>query len=128
MSLSAPNVANRGGYIVEAVRENYQDARVEKARQEGAEKLREKALEDLTEAFRAKRATLIRQAVHAHPELVEHAAARIQSYRVKERLLEHAAVMAAYQKGRFAAGNKGIRFSLFFFLLQNNKNENLLRL
>ena len=99
MSLSAATVNNRAGYIIEAIRENYQDARVQKARQKRAETLKEKALEDLTEAFRAKRATLIRQAVHAHPELVEHAAARIQSYMVKERLLEHASVLAAYQKG-----------------------------
>ena len=99
MSLSAPNVANRAGYIIEAIRENYQDEQVQKARQVRAEKLREKALEDLTEAFRAKRATLIRQAVHAHPELVERAAERIQSYMVKERLLEHDSALAAYQKG-----------------------------
>ena len=99
MSLSAATVQNRAGYIIEAIRENYQDERVQKARQVRAEKLKEKALEDLTEAFRAKRATLIRQAVHAHPELVEHAAERIQSYMVKERLREHESVMAAYQKG-----------------------------
>ena len=99
MSLDAPNVANRAGYIIEAVRENYQDARVRKARQVRAEKLKEQALEDLAEEFRAKRATLIRQAVHARPELVEHAAARIQSYMVRERLLEHKTVMDAYQKG-----------------------------
>ena len=99
MSLSAATVQNRAGYIIEAIRENYQDERVQKARQVRAEKLREKALEDLTAEFRAKRATLLRQAVHARPELVEHAAARIQSYMVKERLLEHESVLAAYQKG-----------------------------
>ena len=99
MSLSAPNVENRAGYIIEAVRENYQDARVRKARQVRAEKMREQALEDLAEEFRVKRATLIRQAVHAHPELVEHAAARIQSYMIRERLNEHDSVMAVYQKG-----------------------------
>ena len=99
MSLSAATVENRAGYIIEAIRENYQDARVQKARQERAEKLREKALEDLTEEFRAKRATLIRQAVHAQPDLVEHAAARIQSYMIRERLLEHDTAMEVYQKG-----------------------------
>ena len=99
MSLSAATVENRAGYIIEAIRENYQDARVQKARQKRAETLREKALEDLTEAFRAKRATLIRQAVHADPELIEKAAQRIQSYIVKERLLEHDTALAAYQKG-----------------------------
>ena len=99
MSLSAATVENRAGYIIEAIRENYQDARVQKARQERAEKLREKALEDLTEEFRAKRATLIRQTVHAQPDLVEHAAARIQSYMIRERLLEHDTAMEVYQKG-----------------------------
>lgn len=99
MSLDAPNVENRAGYIIEAVRENYQDERVRKARQVRAEKLKEQALEDLAEEFRVKRATLIRQAVHAHPELVEHAAARIQSYMIRERLNEHDSVMAVYQKG-----------------------------
>ena len=99
MSLSASTVENRGGYIIEALRENYQDDRVRKARQERAEKLREKALDDLTAEFRAKRAALIRQAVHADPELVEHAAARIQSYMIRERLFEHDSAMAVYQKG-----------------------------
>ena len=99
MSLSAATVENRAGYIIEAIRENYQDARVQKARQERAEKLREKALDDLTEEFRAKRATLIRQAVHTDPELVERAAARIQSYMIRERLLEHDTAMEVYQKG-----------------------------
>jgi hypothetical protein len=99
MSLSAATVENRAGYIIEAIRENYQDERVRKARQVRAEKLREKALDDLTTEFRAKRAALIRQAVHAHPELVEHAAARIQSYMIRERFNEHDSVMEVYQKG-----------------------------
>ena len=60
---------------------------------------REKALEDLTAAFRAKRNTLIRQAVHADPQLVERAAARIQSYIVRQRLEEHPTPLKAYQQG-----------------------------
>ena len=99
MSLSAPNVENRAGYIIEAVRENYQDERVQKARQVRAEKLREKALEDLREEFKIKCANIIRHAVHADPQLVEKAAERIQSYIVRERLLEHDSVMEVYQRG-----------------------------
>ena len=99
MSLSAPNVANRAGYIIEAVRENYQDARVQKARQVRAEKAKEQALETLTAEFRAKCNTLIRQAVHADTQLVEHAAERIQSYIVRQRLEEHPTPMKAYQQG-----------------------------
>ena len=99
MSLDAPNVANRGGYVIEAVRENYQDERVRKARQVRAEKAKEQALESLTAEFRIKRANIIRQAVHADPQLVEKAAARIQSYIVRERLDEHDSVIEVYQRG-----------------------------
>ena len=103
MSLSAVGVKNRGGYIVEAIRENYEDPEVQKARELRAEKIREKALEDLRAEFRRKRDTLIRQAVHAQPELVEAAAERIQAYIVRERLEEHDTAMEVYQKGGMVA-------------------------
>ena len=77
MSFSVPNVANRGGYIIEAVRENYQDERVRKARQVRAEKMREQALEDLTEAFYVKRNNIVRQAIQADPMLIEKAGERV---------------------------------------------------
>ena len=99
MSLNAADVKNRSGFVIEAIRENYQDPEIQKQRQQRAEKLKEKQLEDLTAEFRAKRANIIRQAVHADPELVEKAAARIQSYIVKERLLEHDSIIEVYQKG-----------------------------
>ena len=99
MSLHAVGIKNRGGYIVEAIRENYQDPEIQKQRQQRAEKLKERQLEDLTAEFRVKRANIIRQVVHTTPELVEKAAARIQSYIVRERLLEHDSVMAIYQRG-----------------------------
>ena len=99
MSLQASDVKNRSGFIIEAIRENYQDPEIQKQRQQRAEKLREKQLEDLTAEFRAKRANIIRQVVHAQPDLVVQAAARIQSYIVKERLLEHDSIIEVYQKG-----------------------------
>ena len=103
MSLDAAAVKNRAGYIVEAIRENYQDTEVQKARELRAEKVREKELEDLTAEFRVKRGNIIRQAVHADPELVEHAAKHIHSYIVRERLVEHPSAMEAYQKGGMVA-------------------------
>ena len=99
MSLNAADVKNRSGFIIQAIRENYQDPAVRKARQVRAEKVKEKELEDLTAEFRAKRDNIIRQAVHAEPELVERAAERIQSYMIRERLLEHDSVIEVYQKG-----------------------------
>ena len=72
---------------------------MQKARELRAEKAREKELEDLTAEFRVKRDTILRQAVHAEPALVERAAERIQSYFVRDRLLEHDSPIEAYQKG-----------------------------
>ena len=99
MSLDASDLRNRGGFIIEAIRENYQNPKVQKEREMRAEKVREKELEDLTAAFRIKRDNILRQAVHTEPELVERAAERIQSYMVRERLNEHESAMGAYQKG-----------------------------
>ena len=99
MSFHAADIKNRGGFIVDAIRENYQDPAVQKKRQVRAEKAREKELEDLTAEFRVKRDNILRQAVHAEPQLIEHAAKHIHSYIVRERLLEHDSALAAYQKG-----------------------------
>ena len=103
VSLHAAEIKNRGGFIIEALRENYQNSEVQKARQLRAEKAKEKELEDLTAEFRVKRDNIIRQAVHAEPALVERAAKHIHSYIVRERLVEHPSAMEAYQKGGMVA-------------------------
>ena len=103
MSVEAAGVKNRAGYIIEAIRENYHDPELQKAREIRTEKAKEKQLEDLTAEFRAKCNTLIRQAVHADTQLVEHAAERIQSYIVRQRLEEHPTPMKAYQQGGMVA-------------------------
>ena len=103
MSVEAVGVKNRAGYIVEALHENYQDPELQKQRRHRAEKEKEKQLEELHEEFNAKRKTLLRQVVHAQPELVEAAAVRIQSYIVRQRLEAHDTPLAAYQKGGMVA-------------------------
>ena len=75
ISQHAAEVKNRGGFIIKAIRENYQDTQVQKERQVRAEKVREKELEDLKAEFHVKRDNILRQAVHAQPTLVEDAAA-----------------------------------------------------
>ena len=69
ISLDAAEVKNRGGFIVEAIRENYQDPKVQKTRETRAEKAKEKALEDLTAEFKVKRDNILRQVVHTQPEV-----------------------------------------------------------
>jgi len=103
MSVDAVGVKNRAGYIVEAIRENYQDPELQKQRQARAERAKQKALEDLKMEYNAKRNTLLRQAVHADPGLVDAAAERVQSYIVRQRLVEQPSAMAAYQKGGMVA-------------------------
>ena len=99
MSVDAASVKNRAGYIVEAIRENYEDPELQKQRQLRAEKAKEKALEDLTTEFTAKQKTLLRQAIHADPGLVERAAERIHSHIIRRRLEAHETALIAYQKG-----------------------------
>ena len=103
MSVGAMGVKNRAGYIVEALRENYQDPELQKHRAQRAEKAKQKQLGDLKTEFHAKRNTLLRQAVHADPHLVERAAARVESYIVRQRLGEYATPLAAYQMGGVVA-------------------------
>ena len=98
MLLSAPNVVNRAGYIIEAIRENYQDDRVRKARQARAEKMREQALEDLTASFYVKRNNIVRQAIQADPMLIEKAGKRVEMHHPRKRLEEYETATEAYQE------------------------------
>ena len=93
----ASNVNNTAGYVLEAIRNNYQNDEVRKQRQARAERLREKEIEDIEETFRARRANLLRQAIQADPELVERAVARIENNFVRRRIEECDTAMEAYQ-------------------------------
>ena len=97
MSMYASNVNNTGGYIIEAIRNNYQNETVRKEREIRTERVREKELEDLEETFRVKRANLLRQAIQADPELVERAVARIDNNFVRRRIEECDTPMHAYK-------------------------------
>ena len=85
MSLYASNVNNTGGYIVEAIRNNYQSETVRKERQVRAERAKEKALEDLEETFRVKRANLLRQR-HTSTTSLPQSSAPISSHRCIRRM------------------------------------------
>ena len=62
-----------GVIIVEAIREELSELQKMQKATPGCErkKSKQKALEDLTAEFRVKRDTILRQAVHAEPALVE---------------------------------------------------------
>lgn len=99
MSIDAVGVRNRAGYIIEAIRENYEDERVQKERQLRAERLQEAELRDLAAEYKTKRDAIIRQVVHADPELIEIAATRIKSYMARKWVEQVPSLEEAYQDG-----------------------------
>ena len=99
MSLHATDVKNRSGLHHRGDPRKLHDPAVQKEREVRAEKAKQKDLEDLMAEFKVKRDNILRQVVHTQPELVERAAEKIQTFMVRERLLEHASAIEAYQKG-----------------------------
>ena len=97
MSMYASNVHNTAGYIVEAIRNNYQNENVRKEREIRAERAREKELEDLTTEFYFKRDNLLRQAIQADSEIVERAVARIDNNFIRRRIEDCDTAMEAYK-------------------------------
>ena len=97
MSLDAARVNNRAGYIIDAIRENYQNQSIQKEREKRAETARENELENLETEFNAKRDHIVRQAVRAEPGLIEQAAARIENPFVLKRFNEYNSAMEAYE-------------------------------
>ena len=98
MSMYASNVHNTAGYIVEAIRNNYQNENVRKEREIRAERAREKELEDLATEFYFKRDNLLRQAIQSDSGIVECAAERIELPLIRKRLLEYDTAMQAYKE------------------------------
>ena len=98
MSMYASNVHNTAGYIVEAIRNNYQNENVRKERVIRAERARAKELENLTTEFYFRRDNLLRQAIQADSEIVERAAERIELPLIRKRLLEYDTAMQAYKE------------------------------
>ncbi len=97
MSLSA-SVRNRGGYVIEAIRENYIDERIQKERLERAERIKQEALEAAEETFRIRRNNVLRQAIQADPTLIEKAAERVETYHPRRRLNEYDTATEAYRE------------------------------
>ena len=103
MSLHADSVKNRGGFIVEAIREHYIDPEAEARRK--AEKSREQqALLNTIKSERDEKvAVLIQQVVRQTPELLEKAVTHLPAF-ARRRLDDYASVQAAYQAGGMIAG------------------------
>ena len=93
------NVSNPGGFITQAIRENYRDPLL-------AEELHQKKLQEhqamlevLKADFYEKRNALLQQAVRQAPHLLDRAAEKITSRFVRRRLETYTSVAEAYQAG-----------------------------
>ena len=95
----ATNVQNVGGFIVQAIRENYQDPVFQAELEVRKERERCAMLKALESEMSEKRGALLRQAVRANPELLELAATKIQSYFARERLASYNSLQEAYRDG-----------------------------
>ena len=93
------NVKNMGGFIVKAIRENYQDPVAQAQFQERKHKEQQAMLDALRSEMSEKRNALLRQAVRTTPELLEQAAEKIQSHFALERLESYNSLQEAYRDG-----------------------------
>ena len=99
LSQQAANVQNIGGFIVQAIRENYQDPVAQSQLEARKERERRAMLKALESEMSEKRGALLRQAVRTNPELLELAAERIQSRFARERLASYNSLEEAYRDG-----------------------------
>lgn len=101
----ATSVKNAGGFIVKAIQENYQNPEFQRQLQAEQAENKKAMIASLKDEMLEKQNALIRQAVRAHPELLQQAAAKITSGFVKERLIEYDSIKDAYDAGGVVAGD-----------------------
>ena len=99
LAQQATGVKNIGGFIVRAIRENYQDPVLQERLQERKEKERQGLLNSLESEMLEKKNALLRQAVRANPALLKQAVNKIQSRIIRERLANYASIQDAYRDG-----------------------------
>ena len=103
LAQQAANVQNIGGFIVQAIRENYEDPVAQTQLEARKERERRAMLKALESEMSEKRGALLRQAVRTNPELLELAAERIQSRFARERLASYNSLHEAYRDGGMVA-------------------------
>ena len=100
----ATDVKNAGGFIVQAIRENYQDPEHQKQLQAEKVKERQAMLDALKSEMQEKQRALLRQAVRENPALVEQAAVRIELAFIRERFEDYDTIEDAYHAGGMVTG------------------------
>ena len=101
---AAADVKNLGGFVVEAIRQNYKDPEVQKRREAEKQKEQQALLEALKAERVEKEGILLQQAVRLNPELLEKAAEKLAPF-PRQRLEDFDSVEAAYHAGGLVAGS-----------------------
>ena len=99
LAQQATDVKNIGGFIVKAIRENYNDPVFQAQLEERKKREQQGILDSLESEMLEKKRALLRQAVRSNPELLEQVVDRIQSHIIRERLASYASIQEAYQDG-----------------------------
>ena len=93
------DVKNIGGFIVKAIRENYNDPVFQARLEERKKREQQGILDSLESEMLEKKNALLRQAVRSNPEILEQAVDRIQSRIIRERLASYESIQEAYRDG-----------------------------
>ena len=93
------DVKNIGGFIVKAIRENYNDPVFQAQLEERKKREQQGILDSLESEMLEKKNALLRQAVRSNPEILEQAVDRIQSRIIRERLASYESIQEAYRDG-----------------------------
>ena len=101
---AAADVKNLGGFVVEAIRQNYKDPEAQKRREAEKQKEQQALLEALKAERIEKEGVLLQQAVRLNPELLEKAAEKLAPF-PRQRLEDFDSVEAAYHAGGLVAGS-----------------------
>lgn len=99
LAKQAVGVNNLAGFVIQAIRENYQDPQLQLQLEKRTQKEQKAMLEALKSEMLEKRSALLRQAVRTDPELLDQAAARIQSHYALARLPDYNSLQEAYRDG-----------------------------
>ena len=99
LAKQATGVKNMGGFIVEAIRENYQDPIFQAQLEARRQREKDGMLNALESETMEKKNALLRQAVRTTPELLEQASVKIRSHFIRERLENYDTLQEAYREG-----------------------------
>ena len=99
LAQQATSVKNVGGFVVKAIRENYNDPVYQKQLEERKQREQQAMLDSLESETLEKKNALLRQAVRTNPELLEQAVDRIQAHIIRERLASYPSLQEAYRDG-----------------------------